>query len=531
MLVPKAYSKHSKYDCKKEILQIYVSVHVSKLFFFFFYTTHFLNTIEELPALKPGAILCTLDVDSLYTNIPNLEGLRATAKHLIKHRTDIGNLQPLNSSLCQILNMVLTMNNFRFNGEHFLQIGGTAMGTRVAPTYANLFMADFEETYVYTYPTQPTLWVRFIDDIFIIWEHGPEELQKFLDHLNRVHNTIKFTSHSSREKVNFLDTWISTRTDGFLDTDLYRKPTDSNNYLEFTSAHPYHTKKGIPLGQFLRLHRICREKSSFVEHSIDKGKHFLRRGYPLDLIKQAFLQALHSDRATLLKHDKEKEAQENVNILVSTYNPGFRGLRPLVQNNWDILGRSCSTRKIHQNRLIAAYKKPKNLKDLLVRAKLPTHNPDTRNNAGTPHPSNPCHTRLCRYCPRLNKTGRIRCHATNREYVTKHNVTCKSSNVIYCISCKKCGMQYVGQTKNRLMDRFQAHFYNIGHNRPNSEMARHFNQPDHKGMDDIEIHIVDFIHAHPASNKAKYLRDLVEFNWTQWMHTMAPVGLNLMDPG
>ena len=97
----------------------------------------------------------------------------------------------------------------------------------------------------------------------------------------------------------------------------------------------------------------------------------------------------------------------------------------------------------------------------------------------------------------------------------------KSSKIIYCLSCKRCGIQYVGQTKN-LMDRFQAHFYNIGHNKAKNEIGRHFNQPDHKGMDEVEIHILDFIHAHPEGKKAKYLRDLVEFNWIQRLHKKRP---------
>ena len=51
----------------------------------------------------------------------------------------------------------------------------------------------------------------------------------------------------------------------------------------------------------------------------------------------------------------------------------------------------------------------------------------------------------------------------------------------------------------------------------------------HAGLQDVEIHIVDFIHAHPAGQKSKYLRDLIEFNWIQKMHSNAPVGLNVMD--
>ena len=166
----------------------------------------------------------------------------------------------------------------RFNKNHFLQIAGTAMGTRVAPTYANIFMSDFENRHVYTYDKQPLLWVRFIDDIFLVWTHGESELNKFITHLNSVHNTIKFTSEFSSKKVNFLDTWAIIHSDGTIKSDLYTKPTDSNNYLTYDLAHPPHCKRGFPSGQFLRLRRICSDDDSFIKHSIVKGKHFIRRG-------------------------------------------------------------------------------------------------------------------------------------------------------------------------------------------------------------------------------------------------------------
>ncbi len=43
-----------------------------------------------------------------------------------------------------MMELILTLNNFELNGDHYLQIQGTAMGTRVAPSYANLFMAELE---------------------------------------------------------------------------------------------------------------------------------------------------------------------------------------------------------------------------------------------------------------------------------------------------------------------------------------------------------------------------------------------------
>ena len=126
--------------------------------------------------------------------------------------------------------MVLEFNNFDFNGDHYLQVGGTAMGTRVAPTFANLFMADFEDRLVSTYPLKPTLWVRFIDDIFLLWDHGRESLDKFITYLNEVHETIKFTYEISRESIPFLDTCVKI-VDNRIVTDLHNKVTDAHNYL------------------------------------------------------------------------------------------------------------------------------------------------------------------------------------------------------------------------------------------------------------------------------------------------------------
>ena len=60
--------------------------------------------------------------------------------------------------------MILTMNNFVFNDQHFIQQHGTAMGTRMAPAYANLFMGEFERKALKDYTDQPYPWLRYIHD-------------------------------------------------------------------------------------------------------------------------------------------------------------------------------------------------------------------------------------------------------------------------------------------------------------------------------------------------------------------------------
>ena len=74
-----------------------------------------------------------------------------------------------------------------------------------------------------------------------------------------------------------------------------------------------------------------------------------------------------------------------------------------------------------------------------------------------------CIAHSCRYCPKLNTTGKITSKVTGQKYHSRTKATCNSNNIVYCISCRTCGKQYVGQTKNTVKKRFQAHFYQIAH--------------------------------------------------------------------
>ena len=164
------------------------------------------------------------------------------------------------------------------------------MGTRVAPSLANVFMNWFEEKFVYTYKFQPYIWLRFLDDVFCIWPHGTESLHDFHCFLNSCHKSIKSTMENSTESISFLDTLVYTK-DRTLLTDLYTKPTDSHNYLLFSSSHPLHIKESIPYSQFLRIRRICNENDNLINHCIEISKHFIRREYPTEIVAKGLLKA------------------------------------------------------------------------------------------------------------------------------------------------------------------------------------------------------------------------------------------------
>ena len=111
---------------------------------------------------------------------------------------------PITPFLFKLLELVLHSMNFTFNDDHYLQVGGTVMGTAGAPNYANLFMDRFETHALNIWPLKPLLWLRFIDNIFMIRTHGKHELDKFIEYLDQIHPKINFTSEISESSVNFL---------------------------------------------------------------------------------------------------------------------------------------------------------------------------------------------------------------------------------------------------------------------------------------------------------------------------------------
>jgi hypothetical protein len=502
-------------------------------------TTDFLNKIEALEPLPENSILATVDVTSLYTNIPNQEGITACNSQLNKVRLT-GDVPPT-TSIIQLLEYVLTKNNFDFNAKHYLQVGGTAMGTKLAPSYANIFMADFEERFVYPYNPKPKIWLRYIDDIFLIWEHGQQSLDSFLEHLNSCHHSIKFTAENSTTAVNFLDTTVKVGTDNKLYTTLYCKPTDSHNYLLYESAHPKHTKSSLPYSQLLRIRRICSHIEDYDTNAVLIGSHFIKRGYPPHLVEEAIITVRRKDRGSLLCPSVRDNSENPEKLfIINTFTPNDQGLKHIVKHNWSILGRTHTTTHLHNHRLIFGHRRNKNLRDILVRARLPQMSPTKRDKT---RPLHICSTYNCRYCPKIDHTGTIISTSTGKEYNTRKIVSCKSNNLIYCITCSKCKKQYVGQTKNRLQDRFVAHFYNIEHKKKNKTLnqdsskpnkfddpiGRHFKLSDHKGLQNVQIHILQFISAPSDSIPGQSLRDDWERRWIHRLKTISPMGLNSAD--
>ena len=238
-----------------EFLSAFVDHHlkaeVKKLPSYIEDTPDLLREIEkrnDLGPLPPHAIPVSMDVVALYPNVPWEEGLVAL-QAAGERRSD---KSVRTDFLVRLMTVVLGSNIFEFRDKLYLQREGTAIGTRAAPTFANLFMGWWENKMQQEWTgTALEFYRRFIDDLFFLWLGSREELEKFIIYVNSIFPNIKLTAEYSYEtrSVNYLDMKIFIDDQGYIRTDLYKKENKKNNYLLPSSCHPNHITKNIPFSR------------------------------------------------------------------------------------------------------------------------------------------------------------------------------------------------------------------------------------------------------------------------------------------
>ena len=159
---------------------------------------------------KEGAFTTTIDDDSLYTNIDNTNVLEVV-KQIFNKNPDP---KRPDKEILALLKINLENNDFEFNSQWYLQTWRTSMGKKFAPNYAILFLAEWEEKALEKCVLKPSVYWRFVDDIFMIWEHYKEEFYKsVVKILNTHHPSITVKAKLSSKSMHFLDTVVYKGTD------------------------------------------------------------------------------------------------------------------------------------------------------------------------------------------------------------------------------------------------------------------------------------------------------------------------------
>ncbi|KAJ1208254.1 hypothetical protein NDU88_003640 [Pleurodeles waltl] len=146
-------------------------------------TGHIISILEGARFNPDTEFLVTMDIEALYTNIPQYEAWQAVRQIFDKEGMTDHLLFVLDC-----LKIVLESNFFEFDGKTYQQKKGVSMGAACAPSVANIYVGLFEQTHIYNkiapFYENIRLWSRYIDDVFFIWSGHEEQLEEFCEWIN-----------------------------------------------------------------------------------------------------------------------------------------------------------------------------------------------------------------------------------------------------------------------------------------------------------------------------------------------------------
>ena len=225
--------------------------------------------------------MCSLDVTSLFTNVLLDETIQICLDRLYS-LPDPPQLP--RSVLKDLLQFATKKSHFIFDAQCYDQIDGVAMGSPLGPVLANIFMCHFEEQWLMNSRFCPSLWFRYVDDTFTMFD-SKDNANEFLTFLNSRHDSIKFTLEFEEDnKIPFLDILLKRCPDNTFSTSVYCKKTFTGLYTKWDSFTPRKYKINLIRTLTYRCFRICSSPSLLQAAIKDLRKLLLQNGYPQGVI-------------------------------------------------------------------------------------------------------------------------------------------------------------------------------------------------------------------------------------------------------
>jgi len=305
------------------------------------------------------------------------------------------------------------------------------MWTATAPSYANLFMVNFKESYIYSKILKDCLiYVRYIDDTFFIYTETTTQLQTLFNYVNTVHDTIKFDCQTSTDSIASLDTNIYFDSYMNLQTTLNTKPTDTHNFQQSESCHPKHLKENLPFSQLLRIRRICSTKDELEIHNRNLLKYFTAKGYSQKLISKQIFKASTIPREHTLTFSTKMKL--NRIPMITAFHDRLPPLSRIINKRMDVLTLNAQHKNICKEPFVVAFRRPKNISDLICSNKIINntvfHKISPPKTIQFWQPGNIKNSLCCKYVTRANSfTSRV----TQISYNIVHSTNCQMPNSIH----------------------------------------------------------------------------------------------------
>ena len=272
----------------------------------------------------------------------------------------------------------------------------------------------------------------------------------------------------------------------------------------------------------MRIRRICSEEDVFDKRVKELKGYLVERGHEARYVEKEINRARNIPREDTLK---DKPPKNNPRIpFVLTYHPGLPNIREILGRLQPVLESSRRLTDAVGGVPMVAYRRPRCLRDFLVRAEIKTSFQLADHNVGCYK----CKRANCMVCNFLVEGNRFRSFVTKRNYYINFNLNCNSSFAVYLISCSRCGVQYVGSTITKFRMRFNNHKSRINKHASLSMASRakddkiyqHFHSENHCGLEDVSVMLID------KCNTEHSLRGN-EAQWAYRLNTISPKGLNV----
>ena len=377
------------------------------------------------------------------------------------------------------------------------------MGTRCAPNVADIFMSFIDNEIIQRAEKYGKLlfYRRYLDDVLLIFSSSYAKLHKFLEDINQIHPSIKFTithtktadsdddhddddddnincSCPNSDHIPYLDTSLSIRN-GRINSDLYRKPTDRCQYLLPQSCHPPHCSDNIPFSLALRIVRICTDMSERDMRLQELKDLLLAMNYKNNLINAAIEKAVKIPRAEAIKKVIRKKDPDRV-VFSIMYDPRLPSISHILQKHYrTMVASDPKLKEIFPKPPMVAYRRPPSIGDKLIHSKVPS----IRNRRSSRQVKGMRRCLKCVNCPYVKECKTVKAFATKTAVTINAVATCETSNVVYCISCKKCNIQYIGKTERELKERIGEHRGSINNDHIDKSVSNHFNSAGHRIAD------------------------------------------------
>lgn len=252
------------------------------------------DLIHAIKKLNSSSFMVSLDVQSLFTSLPLQECIDLIMNNLFPNPSH--NFKGFNyESFKQLLELSVLENYFTFDNQIYKQTDGISMGSPLGPTFANIFMCNFENNFLNNCPIdfKPTFYKRYIDDTFLLFKNKTHA-HSFLTYINSLHPNIKFTIETEQEnKLSFLDISIS-RTGPNFSTSVFRKSTFSGLGLNFYSYSPINFKINSIKTLLSRAFKLCSTWALFHDEVTFLHNFFNNNSYPDHIFNNTIKKFLQS---------------------------------------------------------------------------------------------------------------------------------------------------------------------------------------------------------------------------------------------